>query len=384
MSLNILVIQQECCKFVGKTETMTHNNSKPIVSDNAPAFVTNNALTSPSEYQAWLKNLKTRYKAAQTKAAVRVNDGMLRFYWSLGRDIVAMKIEQHWGKGILNKLSLDLKSEFQQQNGFSVTNLKYIKRWFSFYSTEASQIRHQVGDEFEMPDKFAYIPWRHHVEIITKCHSIKEALFYIDKTIENNWSRRMLEDQIEGNLYARQGTALTNFSSKLPTPQGQLAEEVLKDPYKLDFLQLKQGYDEKDLEDALSNNITKFLLELGHGFAYVGRQMELRMPGGQSFFPDMIFYHTKLKCYIVIELKVVKFIPEFAGKLNFYVTAADNLLKDKTDNPSIGLLICKSMDETIVKWSFQDINKPIGVSTYQLQEVVNNTVANMMEIKKSR
>lgn len=379
--LCFLAIQQECCKFVGKTETMTHNLSKPITSDNAPAFVTNKGLTPPSEYQAWLKSLKTRYKAAQTKAAVRVNEGMLRFYWSLGRDIVAMKIEQHWGKGILNKLSLDLKSEFQQQQGFSVTNLGFMKRWYSFY-TNNLEIRYQAGNEFEMPDNFAFVPWKHHVYIIMKCHSVKEALFYIDKTIEGNWSRRMLEDQIDSNLYARQGTALTNFSSKLPTPQGQLAEEVLKDPYKLDFLRMKQGYDEKDLEDALSNNITKFLLELGHGFAYVGRQMELRMPNGQSFFPDMIFYHTKLKCYIVIELKVVKFIPEFAGKLNFYVTAVDNLLKDKTDNPSIGLLICKSMDETVVKWSFQDINKPVGVSTYQLQEVVNNTVANMMENKK--
>lgn len=349
--------------------------------DIKPTFINNGGLIPPAKYQKWLKSLKSRYRSAQTKASVKVNKEMLRFYWSLGRDIVDMKIEEHWGHGILDKLSLDLKREFNEQSGFSVTNLRFMKRWFLFYTNDL-EIRYQAGNELEMPDKFALIPWRHHVEIITKCHSVKEASFYIDKTIEGNWSRRMLEDQIDSNLYARQGAALTNFSSKLPSIQSKLAEEVLKDPYKLDFLRMKDGYDEKDLEDALANNITRFLLELGKGFAYVGRQMELRMPGGQSFFPDMIFYHTKLKCYVVVELKVIKFIPEFAGKLNFYVTAADKLLKDENDNPSIGLLICKSKDDTVVKWSFQDINKPIGVSTYQLQELVDKTVEGIIEIEE--
>ncbi len=338
-----------------------------------PRFTYNQGIVSTTEYNEWIKNLKLRYRKAQIKASIKVNSELIRFYWSLGKDIVAMKIEDHWGKGVLDKLSLDLKDAFPQQNGFSVTNLKYMKRWYKFY-TQTDEIRHQLGDELEIPSDFSLVPWKHHVLIFTKCKNVKEALFYISKTIEGNWSRRTLEMKIEGNLFQSQGTAINNFSSKLPAVQSKLAEEVLKDPYKLDFLRLKEDYDEKDLEDALAHNITRFLLELGHGFAYVGRQIELRMPGGQSFFPDMIFYHIHLKCYVVIELKVVDFIPEFAGKLNFYVTAADHLLKKEDDNPSIGLLICKSKDDMVVKWSFEDINKPIGVSTYQLQEIVNQTI----------
>ena len=339
-----------------------------------PTFTYNEGIVATEHYDEWLAAICKEYRCAQIKAAVKVNSYLLRFYWALGRDIVAMKIEEQWGKGILNKLSLDLKESFPSQKGFSLTNLKYIKRWFSFYS-QSDEIGHQVGDQLEIPENFTLVPWRHHVCIITKCKSVDEAMFYIDKTIEGNWSRAMLEDSLDDNLYEKQGKALNNFDSRLSSVQGKLAEEVLKDPYKLDFLTLKQGYDEHELEEQLANNITRFLLELGHGFAYVGRQMELRMPGGQSFFPDMIFYHIKLKCYVVVELKVVKFIPEFAGKLNFYVSAADHLLRGKDDNPSIGLLICKSKDDTVVKWSFEDINKPIGVSTYQLQEIVNKTIS---------
>lgn len=343
-----------------------------------PQFTYNQGIVPPAEYNEWVKNLKLRYRKAQIKASVKVNSELIRFYWSLGKDIVAMKIEDHWGKGVLGKLSLDLKETFPQQNGFSVTNLKYMKRWYNFYA-QADEIRHQAGDELEFPANFGLVPWKHHVLIFTKCKDVREALFYIGKTIEGNWSRSTLEMKMEENLYQRQGTAINNFSSKLPAVQSKLAEEVLKDPYKLDFLRLKEDYDEKDLEDALAHNITRFLLELGQGFAYVGRQMELRMPGGQSFYPDMIFYHIHLKCYVVIELKVVKFIPEFAGKLNFYVSAVDHLLKKEDDNPSIGLLICKSKDDTVVKWSFEDINKPIGVSTYQLQEIVNQTISSAVK-----
>ncbi len=217
----------------------------------------------------------------------------------------------------------------------------------------------------------------HHICILTNSKTVEEALFYMNKTIEGNWSRRMLEDNMEADLYGRQAKAVTNFGQHLPTAQSKLAEELLKDPYNLDFLSLKEGYDERELENALAQNITRFLLELGHGFGYVGRQMELRMPGGQSFFPDMVFYNIPLKSYVVVELKVVNFIPEFAGKLNFYVTAADKLLRGEGDNPSIGLLICRSKDDTVVEWSLQDINKPIGVSTYQLQEILNRTIEEM-------
>jgi len=215
-----------------------------------------------------------------------------------------------------------------------------------------------------MPSDFGLVPWRHHIEIFTHSHSVEEALFYIEKTIEGNWSRRQLEDFIESDLYSHSGNGISNFLDKLPTPQGHLAESLLKDPYTFDFVAVKKGYDELQLENELINNISRFLLELGQGFAFVGRQMELKMPGGQTFIPDMLFYHIKLKCYVVIELKTVRFKPEFAGKLNFYVTAVDKLLKGEDDNPTIGLLICKSKDKTVVEWSFQDIHKPIGVASY--------------------
>ena len=341
--------------------------------DNKPQIITSGNIALDEAYREWLKSLKTRLQQHQIKAAVRVNSEMLEFYWDLGHDIVAMKPEQRWGSGVMNQLSLDLKALFPGQSGFSVTNLKYIKRWFSFYG-QSVVIGHQVGDELQMPAQFAYVPWRHHVEIITKCKEVEEALFYIEKVIEGNWSRRQLEDNIASDLYLKQGKALTNFQERLPAEQGKLAQEILKDPYGLDFLTMKKGYDERQLEDALVQNITRFLLELGTGFSFVGRQIELRMPNGKSFFPDMLFYHFRLKCFVVVELKVVDFIPEFAGKLNFYVTAVDKLLRRSDDNQTIGLLICKSKDKTLVEWSFQDVNKPLGVASYELQNVIDETI----------
>ena len=218
--------------------------------------------------------------------------------------------------------------------------------------------------------------------IISKCQSLDEALFYINRVVEEGWSRSRLEAQVAANLFGSQGIAITNFEHTLPAPQSQLAKELLKDPYHFEFLTMKEEYEEKDLEDALVSNVTRFLMELGQGFSYVGRQMELKMPGGQTFFPDLLFYHIPQHRYVVIELKVVKFIPEFAGKLNFYVTAIDELMRGEGDNPTVGLLICKSTDKTVVEWSLRDINKPLGVSTYQLEEVVERTVKELEERKK--
>lgn len=228
-----------------------------------------------------------------------------------------------------------------------------------------------------MPEKFALVPWRTHIVIFTKCKSVEEALFYVDKTIEGNWSRAVLEQQIKSDLYARQGCALTNFSQTLPESQMQKAREVLKDPYCFDFLTMRPEYEEKDIEDALISNITKFLLELGKGFAFVGRQMELRMPDGNSYFPDLVFYHIPLKSYVVIDLKAVDFKPEFVVKINFYVSAVDHLMKGDGDNDTIGLIICKTSDKTTVEWSFNGVNRPLGVATYELKEVVERTVAEM-------
>lgn len=371
-----------------------------LKTNDTPTFTFRDGMTAENSYVQWIADIKQRFRQSQIKAAVRVNTTMLEFYWSMGRDIVELRAESKWGSGFYNQLSLDMRNAFPEENGFSVTNLKYMKRWYAFYNERLTksqrvvdEIRHQPGDELrsvnrqqlademKMPEIFGRIPWKHHVHIISKCHTIDEALFYINKVVEEGWSRSRLEDQVAANLYASQGSAVTNFENALPAPQSLLAKEMLKDSYHLGFLTLGKDFEEKDLEDALVSNVTQFLLELGKGFSYVGRQMELQMRGSQTFFPDLVFYHIPQHRYVIIELKAVKYIPEFAGKLNFYVTAADELLKSEGDNPSVGLLICKSADKTVVEWSLRDINKPLGVSSYQLEEVVERTVKEL-EMKR--
>lgn len=381
-----------------------------------PTFVHRDGMIADKEYVEWLKELKARFHQSQIRAAVRVNTAMLEFYWSMGRDIIGLRAESKWGSGFFKQLSLDMRTMFPDETGFSATNLKYMKRWYAFYYEQVVNcqrpvdefcqqisgqlLRQQVDDssmqtdglvvnrqrpvdDLKMPEIFGRIPWGQHIELFSKCKSIEEALFYVNKIIENNWSRPMLENQMASGLYKHQGSAVTNFERALPSPQNQLAKEILKDPYNFRFLSMKEKYDEHDLEDALVDNVTRFLLELGKGFSYVGRQMELQMPGGQTFFPDLVFYHIPQHRYVIIELKAVKYIPEFAGKLNFYVTAADKLLRGDDDNPSVGLVICKSAEKTIVEWSLQDIQKPLGVATYQLQEVVDRTVAEL-ELRKKK
>ena len=317
-----------------------------------PHFVKRDKFAITAEYKQWFADIKSRLRNSQIKAAIKVNGTLLEFYWSLGRDIVKMKAEQAWGSGVLQQLSFYLRD-----------------------TSDDESICQQLVGELSMPQKFALVPWGHHIEIMAKSKSVDEALFYINEVIAGNWSRATLMNMQKAGLYERRGRAQTNFNNKLPQPQDELAQEILKDPYNFDFLTLREPYNEHMLEEALEHNIRRFLLELGTGFAYVGSQMELRMPGGTSYFPDMVFYHTKLKCYVVLELKVVEFEPEFDGKLNFYVSAADHLLKDDNDNPSIGLLVCKSKNETVVKWAFEGIDRPLGVATYELDEVLKKTLA---------
>lgn len=375
---------------------------------NEPTFVYRDNTIADNEYVKWLSDVKARFHQSQIKAAIRVNTAMLEFYWSIGRDLVALRAEERWGAGVVKQFALDMRQAFPNETGFSDTNVKYMKRWYSFYYENitksqqvAGQIRgsqishqlgdqmesaeksHQLGDQLEMPEIFGRIPWRHHVEIFTKSQSIEEAIFYINKVAEEGWSRNWLEYQMAAKRYLSQGAAITNFDKTLPAPQSELAKEMLKDEYNFEFLTMKAKYDEHDLEEALVNNITRFLLELGKGFAFVGRQMELRMDDETSFFPDLVFYHIPQKRYVIIELKAVKFEPEFAGKLNFYVTAADELLRGEGDNPSVGLVICKTAKKTIVEWSLKDINKPLGVASYQLREVVDRTVAEL-ELRKKQ
>jgi len=255
--------------------------------------------------------------------------------------------------------------------GFSLSNLKYIKQWYVFYSQEINKSQPTVDQNVpqelsigqQLVGQLTQVPWGHNIVIISKCKNPNEALFYIQKTIQNNWSRAVLTHHIESDLFYREGKAITNFELTLPAPQSDLAKETLKDPYNFDFLSLTEKHDEKELENALVNHVTKFLLELGAGFSYLGQQYKLEI-SGDEFFIDLLFYHVKLHCYVVVELKAVKFKPEFAGKLNFYVSAVDGMLKSELDNPTIGMLICKSKNDMVVEYSLKDVHKPIGVSEY--------------------
>lgn len=344
--------------------------------DNKPAFVRRDTIIAGKEYAQLLTMLTDRFRRSQIKAAIKVNASMLEYYWSMGRDISRLHEVAKWGTAFFDCLSLDLKTAFPGQTGFSVTNIKYAKRWYEFYN-QSNIIRQRLVDEFDMPADFGMVPWGHHIDIFTRSKSVEEALFYIEETISNEWSRPELDAEIDDNLYGKRGHALTNFDEKLPAPYSGLAKAILKSPYDFRFID-KKITTEKQLEDELAANITRFLLELGQGFAYVGRQMELKMPGGQTFIPDMIFYHTRLKSYIVCELKVVPFIPDFAGKLNFYVSAVDELMKQSDDNPTIGLLICKSKDDTVVEWSFRGMNQPLGIAEYQLKEFISEKAAKLL------
>ena len=358
-----------------------------------PRIVSSHDIHIDTEYAEWIAEVKHRYRSAQVKAAVRVNAEKLLFNWQLGRDLVQKKAEERWGAGVVEQVSLDLKREFPDADGFSVRNLWNMKKWFLYYSRKSTSAKlkqvvaefqdtinlpliklqqavaemtdetlYQLGREF--PLTFALVPWGHHVEIITKCKSVEEALFYVNKTIEQGLSRAALVNCIKANLYEHQGKIINNFSNHLPTLQSKLAQEVLKENYDFGFATVgHEIYDEAELEDALTRNVTDLLLEMGNGFAFIGKQKEV-IVGGRSRKIDLLFYHIRLRCYIVCELKVKPFEPEFAGKLNFYVNVVDELLKAPDDNPTIGLLICSDMNSTDVQWSFHGIETPMGVATY--------------------
>ena len=357
-----------------------------------PYIVKSHNIHIDSDYAEWIADIKKRYRSAQVKAAVKVNAEKILFNWQLGRDLVQKKAEERWGSGVVEQVSLDLKREFPNADGFSLRNLWYMKQWYLFYTQGGEEIlhqddaelqmtenqyltkMHQVGAELsseklhqitgEFPLPFALVPWRHHVEIITKCKSIDEALFYMGKTIEQGLSRNALINCIKANLYEHQGKIVNNFTDHLPALQSKLVQEVLKENYDFGFAMVEHEiYDEAELEEALTKNVTDLLLELGTGFAFLGRQKEL-VVGGRSRKIDLLFYHIRLRCYVVCELKAKSFEPEFAGKLNYYVNAVDELLKTNDENPTIGLLICSDMDKIDVQWSFKGISTPMGVATY--------------------
>jgi predicted nuclease of restriction endonuclease-like (RecB) superfamily len=314
--------------------------------------------STPEGYRDWLQDLKERIRATQQRAVLAANSELIRLYWQLGRDIRERQERQGWGARVIDRLAADLRREFPEMKGFSPSNLKYMRR----FAEECPECR--IGQQ-----PVDQLPWSHIILLITRSAIPLEREWYARAAQEYGWSRAVLTHQIESGLYHRQGRAVTNFDRNLPAPQSELAQQTLKDPYLFDFLSVGKEAHERDIENALVDHITRFLLELGAGFAYVGRQVHLEV-GGEDFYLDLLFYHLKLRCYVVIELKSVAFKPEYAGKLNFYLSVVDAQLKHESDNPSIGLILCKDKNRMVAEYALKDINKPVGISEYRLLEAV--------------
>ncbi|WP_064606900.1 PDDEXK nuclease domain-containing protein [Streptobacillus moniliformis] len=320
------------------------------------------------EYKKLIIELKDKVRSSQLKAAVKVNYELLDLYWNLGKEIVERENKYSWGDRFLLLLSKDLQNEFPEIKGFSKENLKHIRYWYQFYSNGLIGLQ-PVTQLKKIEQMIKSIPWGHNQRIMYKCKTVEEALFYVGRTLENGWSRTVLEHQIESNLYKRLGSAITNFETILPALQSDLAKQTIKDPYNFDFLTLTEDYNEKELEKELVSRITDFLLELGAGFSYVGKQVHIKV-GESDFYIDLLFYHIKLHCYVVVELKTEKFKPEFVGQLNFYVTAVNRDLKGKEDNQTIGILICKDKDNVVAEYALADTSQPIGISKYEISELL--------------
>ena len=324
--------------------------------------MTSSILFAGADYQEWLKQIKQRIHSARMKVALAANGELIRFYWELGSQIAEKQNYSQWGDKLIPQLSSDLNKAFPDMKGLSTSNLKYCLRFFQFYAdTNATALFGQQPVD--------QIPWGHNILIFTKCASVAEAGFYIARTLEQGWSRDVLAMQLKSRLYGRSGKAVSNFSSTLPAPQSDLAQQTLKDPYTFDFMTMTAPFNERDVERQLTRHITQFLLELGKGFAFIGRQYHLEI-ADNDYYIDLLFYHITLKCYVVVELKNRKFIPEYAGKLNFYLSAVDSLLKRDDDQPTIGLLLCRDKSNIEVEFALRDLNKPMGVSEYTLVETL--------------
>lgn len=323
-----------------------------------------------AQYREWISEVSKRFHQSQIKAAVKVNDEMLRFYWQLGKELHDRKDKFSYGQSFYKTISRDLRRELPDVKSFSETNLRYMQKFAELYS-EVSNLP-QVGEDFrseEIEPLFA-IPWGHHKIIIDKCNgNPKKALFFVNQVIQNNWSRTVLLNFLDTDLYERQGKAITNFNLTLPAMQSDLAQEITKDPYKFDFITLTQSYNEKELKDALMDNIQKFLLELGNGFAFVGREYRIEIGSTENFI-DMLFYHIRLHCYVVVEVKVTEFESSYAGQLGTYVVAVNHQLKTEKDEPTLGLLVCKSKDDIKAQYALEASSQPLGVSAYELSKMI--------------
>jgi predicted nuclease of restriction endonuclease-like (RecB) superfamily len=331
------------------------------------------ALQAPSGYPELLQELKNRIRGAQVRASLAVNRELILLYWSVGRDILVRQGSEGWGTGVIGRLAHDLQNEFPGIEGFSLRSLKYMRSFAEAWPEEP--IVQQVA---------ALLPWGHHMLLLDRAKDPAIRLWYLRASLQNGWSRNILAHMMKGSLYEREGKAHTNFDRTLPPAGSDMAEQVLRDPYNFDFLTLADGFKERELERGLLIHLRDLLLELGRGFAFIGSQVPLEV-GDQTFYLDLLFYHVRLHCYFAIELKTGAFIPEYAGKLNFYLSAVDGLMKTERDDPTIGLLLCESHDGAVVEFSFRDVQKPIGVSTYtvtrEMPKLLEQEVPSIEDLK---
>jgi predicted nuclease of restriction endonuclease-like (RecB) superfamily len=311
---------------------------------------------APDSYGQFLAELKSRIQAAQVRASLAVNRELVLLYWQIGRDILDRQQREKWGAKVIDRLATDLKRSFPAMKGLSPRNLKYMRAFAEAWPEEPI-----------VQAVLAQITWYHNVAILEKLDSSEDRIWYAKATIQHGWSRNVLVLQIEAGRMHRQGKAVANFDRTLPSPQSDLARDITKDPYNFDFLTLGDDAHERDLERGLLDHLRQFLLELGVGFAFVGSQYRLTI-GNEDFFIDLLFYHLKLRAYVVVDLKMKAFEPEFAGKMNFYLSAVNDLLRHPDDQPSIGIILCKTRDRFVAEYALRDINKPIGISEYRLAE----------------
>ncbi|WP_027001887.1 PDDEXK nuclease domain-containing protein [Hugenholtzia roseola] len=320
----------------------------------------------PQHYTEFLEELRSLVLQSKTKALLQVNQELLFLYWNIGKKIIAQQQEKGWGAKVVQNLAQDLSASFPDMKGFSLRNLKNMQKFALAYP----------DFEFVQPVA-AQLSWTHHVIILDKFKDQKTRLWYILKSVEQGWSKRVLMHQIDLQAHAQFGTLPNNFEHFLPKPQSELAAQLFKDEYIFEFIAQNDKFREKDFEKEITQNVTDFLLALGKGFSYVGRQYHLEV-GGQDFYLDLLFYHFKLKCFVVVELKIDDFKPEYVGKLNFYLSAVDDLLKQDSDQPSIGLLLCKSKNDVVVEYALRDVSKPMGVASYQLTKKIPHTLKDQL------
>jgi predicted nuclease of restriction endonuclease-like (RecB) superfamily len=316
----------------------------------------------PEGYGEFLVDLKSRVRSAQLKAAIAVNSEMIQLYWDIGRAIVERQETAKWGSKVIDQIGADMQREFPGMSGFSSGNIYRMRAFYLAYSSKA-EIVAQAARQLDVPSQMLEIPWFHNVTLFQSVKDPETRLWYAKATKEHGWSRAVLVHQIESDLHGRKGKAVSNFQKVLPSATSDLARETLKDPFTFEFLTLAEDHAEAELEKGLVSHIRKFLLELGVGFSFVGSQYHLEV-GGEDFYLDLLFYHLKLRCYVIFDLKAKAFTPEAVGKMNFYCSVADDLLRHETDNKTIGIILCKSKSNLVAEYSLRDIDKPLAISTY--------------------